>query len=108
MPITSKSILSTIKATAGHVGGGNARKLRNAATVLKDAKGMGIPGIQDASISRASRLAQVAEGKSTNARIKVGLGAAATLGGGALAVHGQHKYKENRILGRIDKMYGSQ
>jgi ferric-dicitrate binding protein FerR (iron transport regulator) len=84
------------------VTGKNAKAWANRAEVLREAEDKGITAL------RAKRQAQVEAGRTFQARVKTGVGAAAAVGAGFLGVHKYHQHQDNKILERIDRMYSRQ
>ncbi len=75
------------------------------AATPKEFGGMAVKGISDDAVRRTQRIAKVENGRTLQARVKVGLGATATTTAGFLGLHKYHQHKDNKILARIDKMY---
>jgi len=85
--------------------GRTAAKARIVHNSLASASEMGIHGIPNSSINRARRVAKVQTGRTTQARIKAGVGGAAITSAGFLGVHKYHQHNDNKILNKIDEMY---
>lgn len=84
------------------VSGKSAKSWANKAEVLREAEDTGLTAL------RAKRKAHVAAGRTLQARVKTGVGAAAAVGTGFLGVHKYRQHQDNKILERIDRMYGQQ
>jgi hypothetical protein len=55
-------------------------------------------------LSKADHLGK----RSTNARVKAGVGAAALVTGGFLGIHKYHQHQDNKIMRKLDQIYGVQ
>lgn len=101
----SNQILSRAVKYVDRLAGVSAKKYSNAASTLKGAKSMGINGVPESAVLRASRMAKVESGRTFQSRVKAGVGAAAATGAGFLGLHKYHQHQDNKILEKIDKMY---
>lgn len=89
----------------------SARKLEHTAATLKAANSLGLKGsrrISKSSIEGMDRLAKTERGRSTQTRIKAGVGAAVVGTTGFLGIHKYHQHKDEKIMARINEMYGVQ
>ena len=101
----SNQIISKVIKYGDRLIGYSAGKLKNAATVMHEAEGMGIRNVPESVITRSRRLAEVAKGRSTKTRIKTGLGVSTATIGGFLGLHKYHQHKDNKIMERIDNNF---
>jgi hypothetical protein len=106
MPIfTSNQILSKVEKYGDRLIGHSARKLKSMTDGVHLAKEMRVKGIEQRALTKTDRLANVARGRSTQTRVKTGLGVATATTAGFLGLHKYHQHKDNKILARIDKQY---
>jgi hypothetical protein len=81
--------------------GKSAKSWANKASVLEEAEKSGLTS------GRARRKAKVEAGRTFQTRVKLGVGGAAVVGGGFLGLHKYMQHQDNKILARIDKLYGA-
>lgn len=81
--------------------GKSAKEWATKARVLDEAERTGL------SSTRARRKAKVEAGRTFQTRVKLGVGGAAVVGGGFLGLHKYMQHQDNKILARIDKLYGT-
>jgi hypothetical protein len=81
------------------VSGKRARDWTNRAEVLREAAEKGTTPL------RAKRMAHVETGRTAQARIKTGVGAAAAVGTGFLGVHKYQQHQDRKIMEKIDELY---
>lgn len=86
--------------------GHSARKLKYQADILHNARDLGQHGVPKETVEYAKDLAKQESAASRNTRIKAGLGLTAATTTGFLGLHKYHQHKDNKILARIDRMYG--
>jgi hypothetical protein len=104
----ANQLVSKAVKIADEVSGYSARKYENAASVLRSANSMGLKGsrrVGKPAIERMERLAQAHRGRSTQTRVKAGIGASAGVAGGFLGLHKYHQHRDEKIMDRINTMY---
>jgi hypothetical protein len=98
-------ILKKIVGFADDVIGRKANIAKTRYKVLKDSANFGRVGVPKETIQDAKHSAKYRAAKTFQARVKTGVGVAATTGAGFLGLHKYHQHKDNKILAKIDKLY---
>jgi hypothetical protein len=100
MPGSFNKYLSKTLKSLDTLSGRSAKDWANKAKVMEEAEDTGLTAL------RAKRKAKVEAGRTFQTRVKTGVGVAAATGAGFLGVHKYFQHQDNKILERIDKMYG--
>jgi hypothetical protein len=96
--VFNKYLVKTIRGLE-NVSGKKANDWKNRANVLREAEAKGTTAAE------AEHKAKFHSAETLHARVKLGLGAGATVGAGFLGAHKYRQHQDNEIMKRIDKLY---
>lgn len=104
-PLNANRILSKIVQFTDDISAHSARRFKNDLEALRRAKDLGPNGVPQSTIDHLEAMSNAARSRSTDVRLKTGLGTAVIGGGGFLGLHKYHQHVDNKIMARIDNMY---
>lgn len=102
-------IISKVNQIGDRLGGVSARNYESTASAMRAANSMGLnksQKISQSALGRMDRLARVERGRSTQTRVKAGIGTAAAGTAGFLGIHKYQQHQDEKIMKRINQLYG--